>query len=67
MIKVNKELCIGCGTCAALCPKTFRLGSEGKSEVVSPSSAEASAGKQDDTICAKKAAESCPTQAISVS
>lgn len=57
MIKVNKELCIGCGTCAALCPKIFRLGSEGKSEVVS----------QDDAICAKKAAESCPTQAISVS
>ena len=56
-IKVNKDLCIGCGACVALCPKVFQLGSDGKSEAIS----------QDDMECAKKAAEGCPVQAITVS
>jgi len=56
MIKVNKDLCIGCGTCVALCPDTFKLADDTKSEVI----------KQDDVACAKNAADSCPVQAISV-
>lgn len=56
MIKVDKELCIGCGACVALCPDSFKLNNEGKSEAIS----------QDNLECAKKAAESCPVQAISV-
>jgi ferredoxin len=55
-ITVNKETCIGCGSCAALCPQTFQMNDEGKSSVTS----------QDDTDCAKNAAESCPVQAIKV-
>ncbi len=55
-IKVNQEACIGCGACAAMCPQTFQLNNEGKSEVIS----------QEDTECAQKAAEGCPVQAISV-
>jgi len=55
-ITVNKDLCIGCGTCTALCPNSFKLDSNGKSEVTN----------QEDTECAQKAAESCPVQAISV-
>lgn len=55
---VDKDLCIGCGTCAALCPKNFKMNEEeGKSEVIS----------QEDLDCAKNAAESCPVQAIKVS
>jgi len=57
MIKVNKELCTGCGTCAALCPDVFKLNSDiGKSEVVN----------QDNVDCAKNALASCPVQAISI-
>jgi ferredoxin len=56
MITVNHDLCIGCGTCVALCPKTFTMNNEGKSDVIS----------QDDVECAKNAAGSCPVQAISV-
>lgn len=56
MIKVNNDLCIGCGTCVALCPDTFKIGDDNKSEVIS----------QEDITCAKKAAESCPVQAIIV-
>lgn len=55
-ITVNKETCIGCGTCVALCPKTFEMGDDGKSNVVN----------QEDVTCAKNAAESCPVQAIAV-
>lgn len=56
MITVNKDLCIGCGTCSALCPKVFEVGADGKSSVIS----------QDDVACAQNAAASCPVQAIAV-
>ena len=55
-IKVNQELCIGCGACVSLCPDTFKFNDEGKSQVIS----------QDNTDCAKNAAVGCPVQAISV-
>ena len=55
-IKVNHELCIGCGTCEALCPQTFKLNAEGKADVISEA----------DSACAKTAAESCPTKAIEI-
>jgi len=55
-ISVDKNICIGCGSCAALCPNGFRLGDDGKSEPISQEGAE----------CAKKAAETCPVQAIKV-
>jgi len=55
-IKVDKDLCIGCGTCEVLCPAVFKLNAEAKAEAIS----------QADVACAKNAAESCPTQAIEV-
>ncbi|MDD5071872.1 MAG: ferredoxin [Patescibacteria group bacterium] len=55
-IKVNQELCIGCGACASLCPDVFKMNEAGKSEVISQANVE----------CAKNAAGSCPVQAISV-
>jgi ferredoxin len=55
-VKINKDLCIGCGTCEALCPAVFKLGAEGKAEIINQAGAP----------CAKNAAESCPVQAIEV-
>ena len=55
-IKIDQETCIGCGACVSLCPGTFKLNEEGKSEVIS----------EEDTACAKNAAQSCPVQAITV-
>jgi ferredoxin len=55
-ITVDQNTCIGCGACTSLCPNTFRLNEAGKSEVIS----------QEDTECAKKAAEGCPVQAIKI-
>jgi len=56
MIKVDKDLCIGCGACEALCPHNFKINNEGKAEVVS----------QDLNPCAREAEESCPVNAIKI-
>jgi ferredoxin len=56
-INVNQEACIGCGACEAICPDTFKMNDEGKSEAIS----------QENSECAAKAAESCPVQAITIS
>ncbi len=55
-IKVNKELCIGCGACAAVSSDVFEIDSEGKANVISQSNEES----------AKNAKETGPVQAISV-
>ncbi|MEM0475684.1 MAG: ferredoxin [Candidatus Norongarragalinales archaeon] len=53
---VEKKSCIGCGACASLCPKTFRIGGDGKSEVF---------GSGDGEECVQRAIDVCPVQAIS--
>ena len=55
-IIVDKNLCLGCGTCVVIAPKTFRLGADGKAEVIEP------AGDKEETI--KEAIDSCPVNAI---
>lgn len=55
-IKVDQNKCIGCGMCANMCPKVFKINSVGKSEVVS----------QQDADCARNAANSCPVEAIKI-
>jgi len=56
MVKVDKNVCIGCGMCVGMCPETFKLDADGKSEVV----------KDEVTDCAQAAAKDCPVSAISV-
>ena len=33
-VKVNRDACIGCGACAAICPYVFEIDDEGLSKVV---------------------------------
>jgi ferredoxin len=57
-IIVDKNKCIGCGTCVALASEIFEMDSNGKSIV-----------KKNPTIneeALKLAIDSCPSQAISV-
>lgn len=54
---LKHDLCIGCGTCALLAPKTFKLNKEGKAEVISQ-------GKGSEKKI-KEAIDSCPVGAIS--
>ncbi len=67
-IILEKEKCIGCGSCQALCPKCFQIGEDGKSHIVGASvndkgNEELEIEKPD---CAKTAADACPVQCIIV-
>lgn len=58
-VVVNKDNCIGCGACEAICPEVFQLNDEGLSTVVCDDFSKA----PEDSM--KEAIESCPTSAIS--
>lgn len=56
MVKVDKEKCIGCGACTAVCDQVFEM-KNGKSVVKK--------GQEKSKIpCVKEAADSCPVGAI---
>lgn len=55
-IKIDKAKCIGCGTCVVIAPKSFKLGDDGKSQVIEP------LGDDEKTI--REALDSCPVDAI---
>lgn len=57
--KVDKDACIGCSLCVSTCPEVFKMDND-KAVIIGstvPKTAE---------DCSKKAAEECPTTAISV-
>lgn len=57
---VDRDACIGCGLCATICPEVFKMDDEDIATVIAdpvPSEHEASA---------QEAADSCPTDAISI-
>lgn len=57
-LRVNKDLCIGCGACQAVCPDVFEIEDDGL--------AHAKVDKIDDEVMddALDAKEGCPTSAI---
>ncbi len=55
---VNKDACIGCGACQAICPKVFEIGDDGLSTVICE---EVKEEELDDLL---DAIDSCPTGAI---
>lgn len=57
-VKVNKEACIGCGACIAICEDVFEMNEEGISTVKQ----EEVPSDLEDQV--KDAIESCPTGAI---
>ena len=57
-VVVNKDNCIGCGACEAICPEVFALDDEGLSNVICDN-----CDNHEDE--AKEAIEGCPTSAIS--
>lgn len=58
-VVVNKDNCIGCGACEALCPEVFQLDDDGLSTVIK----DEITSELEDTV--HEAVESCPTSAIS--
>lgn len=57
-VKVNKEACIGCGACAAICDKIFKINDEGLSIAV------VNEVPKEEEQAARDAIDSCPTGAI---
>ncbi len=55
-VRVNKDLCIGCGLCTSIAPTVFEFDDDGKAKVVAA----------DVPAEAEEAAASCPVQAIEV-
>ncbi len=59
-VKVNKDACIGCGACAAICDEIFEINDEGLSE------AKVEEVKEELQDEVRDAADSCPTGAIEI-
>ena len=57
---INKEACISCGNCVELCPEVFNWDEDGKAEVIDP---QGCGSKCPDC---QEAADSCPTDAITI-
>lgn len=57
-VVVNRDNCIGCGACEALCPEIFQIDDEGLSTVINNEI------KEELNEKVTEAMESCPTSAI---
>ncbi|OYT42881.1 MAG: ferredoxin [Candidatus Aenigmarchaeota archaeon ex4484_56] len=56
-IIVNREKCIGCGSCVSICDN-FELDEDGKSKPIKD--------EVEELGCSKDAAEICPVEAIEI-
>lgn len=59
-VKLDKNLCVGCGMCAQQNPKYFEFGDDGLSEVIKEEI------EDGDLESVQESVELCPTEAISI-
>jgi ferredoxin len=66
-VTIDREGCIGCGVCEALCPEVFKLFEDGKSCITEKhrkgSLSEGEVGS-DLVACVESATDSCPVCVI---
>ena len=72
-VLVDRDMCIACGVAPTVCPQVFVLGEDnGKNRLLEKFSEETSSGLSKGVIagdlldCVRKAADSCPVQAITI-
>ncbi len=65
-IKLEREKCIGCGSCAAVCPKYFEMSEDGKSHLRGVNQQIMEELEVEKLECAESAVEACPVQCIHV-
>lgn len=63
---VNKDLCIGCGACAAIVPDVFQIGDDGLAEVIIDDKIKEISINESLYDEVQDAAEGCPTSAIEI-
>jgi ferredoxin len=66
-VTIDREGCIGCGVCEALCREVFRLIEDGKSSIVEKyRMGNLGEGEVGDSLreCVEMAEKSCPVQVI---
>jgi len=63
----DRNICIGCGACAAACQKFWSMGNDGKSNLKGAKKAGSNFELQvDDLNCNKDAADVCPVNCIHI-
>ncbi len=64
----NREICIGCGSCAAVCPKYWEMKEDGKSALLRAK--DLGGGKYELEVsiaeCNHEAVDICPVQCIGI-
>ena len=63
-IKLEREKCIGCGSCQAVCPKYFELIDDGKSHIIGANKQDVEELEVEKLDSAEQAAQACPVQCI---
>lgn len=58
-VKIDKELCTGCGLCEETCPDIFKLDEDEDIAIVTKTDYD-----EYDEECIQEAVESCPSEAI---
>lgn len=59
-VEIDRAGCIGCGACASVCPKVFRMADDGLSEVY------AQPKDKETEKLAKAARDDCPVSVIDI-
>ena len=65
-IKLEREKCISCGSCSALCPKFFEMAEDSKSHIVGANKQEIEELEVEKVECAETASQACPAQCIHI-
>jgi len=66
----QKQKCIGCGNCVAMCPKFFEMGEDGRAHLKDSEEKGGQVEEREinaaDEKCAEEAKEGCPADAIQI-